>query len=211
MLLGAAPLARAEVVQGVARVIDGDTLAFQGQHVRLSGVDAPEMAQGCTRDGQVWACGLWARQRMVRLLNGQVTVCTGDTHDRYGRLVAVCRVGGRDIAADLVRDGVILAYPRYSMAYVGLENSARAARRGVWAGEVQQPAAFRAGEAVRPAREVAAGAGCRIKGNISAHGQIYHLPGQADYDRTRIDARRGERWFCSEAEAQAAGWRRARR
>lgn len=51
---------------------------------------------------------------------------------------------------------------------------------------------------------------CIIKGNISENGRIYHLPGQAFYDRTRINTARGERWFCTEAEAQAAGWRRAR-
>lgn len=56
------------------------------------------------------------------------------------------------------------------------------------------------------------GADCRIKGNINAAGErIYHLPGQAHYSRTRIDEGRGQRWFCSEAEARAAGWRRARR
>ncbi|WP_444461468.1 sunset domain-containing protein [Rhodobacter capsulatus] len=38
-------------------------------------------------------------------------------------------------------------------------------------------------------------------------GQIFHLPGSRDYDRTRIDETRGERWFCTEAEARAAGWR----
>ena|SRR5690348_390373 len=52
--------------------------------------------------------------------------------------------------------------------------------------------------------------GCKIKGNISASGQrIYHVPGQPYYDATRIDVTRGERWFCSEAEARAAGWRKA--
>ena len=55
-------------------------------------------------------------------------------------------------------------------------------------------------------------AGCAIKGNISSDGKrIYHVPGQTWYDRTRIDRENGERWFCSEAEARAAGWRRARR
>jgi hypothetical protein len=53
--------------------------------------------------------------------------------------------------------------------------------------------------------------GCAIKGNISGSGRIYHLPGQENYDATGINEARGERWFCSEAEAQAAGWRRARR
>ena len=52
---------------------------------------------------------------------------------------------------------------------------------------------------------------CRIKGNISRYGRIYHVPGGYYYDRTRIDPSKGERWFCSEAEARTAGWRRSRR
>ncbi len=52
---------------------------------------------------------------------------------------------------------------------------------------------------------------CRIKGNINLQGErIYHLPGQPYYDATRIDTLKGERWFCTEAQARAAGWRKAR-
>ena len=56
-----------------------------------------------------------------------------------------------------------------------------------------------------------ASSGCNIKGNISYSGgqRIYHMPGQHYYDDTVIDPRKGERWFCNEAEAQAAGWRPA--
>jgi len=51
-------------------------------------------------------------------------------------------------------------------------------------------------------------AGCDIKGNINSKGaRIYHLPGTSSYAATRIDTSRGERWFCSEQEARAAGWR----
>lgn len=50
---------------------------------------------------------------------------------------------------------------------------------------------------------------CLIKGNISSGGKIYHMPGGQFYDRTVIDTSKGEKWFCSEAEAQAAGWRRS--
>ncbi|MDE0679365.1 MAG: endonuclease [Gammaproteobacteria bacterium] len=50
---------------------------------------------------------------------------------------------------------------------------------------------------------------CRIKGNISAKGRIYHLPGTRYYAQTVIDPDKGERWFCSEDEAKQAGWRRA--
>ena len=55
-------------------------------------------------------------------------------------------------------------------------------------------------------------AGCDIKGNIGRGGErIYHVPGGQYYSRTIINTSRGERWFCSETEARAAGWRRALR
>jgi len=51
---------------------------------------------------------------------------------------------------------------------------------------------------------------CDIKGNISTSGEkIYHLPGCGSYAKTQVDEKRGERWFCSEREAQEAGWRKA--
>ena len=53
---------------------------------------------------------------------------------------------------------------------------------------------------------------CSIKGNISLDGEkIYHIPGQEFYDATEIDPAYGERWFCTEAEARAAGWRKSQR
>ncbi len=56
------------------------------------------------------------------------------------------------------------------------------------------------------------GSGCNIKGNISIDTgeRIYHVPGQDYYAETRVSAWRGERWFCSEAEAWRAGWRKSR-
>jgi hypothetical protein len=56
----------------------------------------------------------------------------------------------------------------------------------------------------------ASSSNCRIKGNISESGRIYHLPGSEWYERTQINPAKGERWFCSEAEAKAAGWRAPR-
>ncbi|MCZ7450292.1 hypothetical protein O8B93_22160 [Agrobacterium rhizogenes] len=54
---------------------------------------------------------------------------------------------------------------------------------------------------------------CNVKGNISINtGQrIFHIPGQEDYEATVIRSEYGERWFCSEAEAREAGWRKASR
>ena len=54
--------------------------------------------------------------------------------------------------------------------------------------------------------------GCGIKGNISINSgeRIYHMPGQKYYFATRINLLRGEKWFCSELAARAAGWRKSR-
>lgn len=52
---------------------------------------------------------------------------------------------------------------------------------------------------------------CLIKGNISSKRErVYHVPGSSSYEKTKIDERRGERWFCTEEEARAAGWRAPR-
>jgi hypothetical protein len=61
------------------------------------------------------------------------------------------------------------------------------------------------------AQAPAPGKQCLIKGNVSSKGErIYHPPGCRYYNATAIDPKRGERWFCSESEAVAAGWRRTK-
>ena len=77
---------------------------------------------------------------------------------------------------------------------------------GVMALSSQHPAASPVGAIIVPA------AGCDIKGNISAETgeHIYHVPGQRYYEATEISPEKGERWFCSEAEAQSAGWRKSK-
>lgn len=201
------PSAAGGVLAGQARVIDGDTLDIGGERVRLHGIDAPEMRQICAAPNGDWPCGEWAREELVRLIGGAALSCTGVERDRYDRLVAACHAGGQDLGAALVERGAAVAYRRYSHAYTGQEDRAR---RGLWAqGEAAlvQPAQWRQTQA--PAQT--APEDCAIKGNVSSNGRIYHLPGQRDYARTRIDTSRGERWFCTEEEARAAGWRRARR
>lgn len=200
-------------VQGHARVIDGDSLEVAGTTVRLFGIDALERGQRCDGAGRTWPCGVWAGQQLARLIDGQPVTCTGHDADRYGRLVARCTGAAGDLGAAMVEQGAAIAYRRYALDYVAQEERARRARRGLWrrdGAQTQDPAAFRAaGRSDSPGQPVPAG--CAIKGNISASGRIYHLPGQRDYEQTRIDPARGERWFCSEGEARAAGWRRARR
>ena len=77
-----------------------------------------------------------------------------------------------------------------------------------------EPSQWRRGERLQAEARTEGGSAsgdCRIKGNISSSNRIYHVPGGQWYARTRIDTSKGERWFCSEAQARAAGWRRAKR
>lgn len=199
--------ASAEVVAGQARVVDGDTLAFGAAHVRLSGVDAPEAKQICQDvAGRGWPCGGQATAALKSLIGGAPVRCEGDERDRYNRLVARCTAAGRDLGEALVSEGLAFAYRKYSLDYVSAEEQAHAARRGIWAGQFEPPERVRAAKAAGSA----APGECAIKGNISDKGRIYHLPGTRSYSATRINTARGEQWFCTEAEAVAAGWRRAK-
>jgi endonuclease YncB( thermonuclease family) len=201
--------AAAAALEGPVRVVDGDTLEVAGEVVRLHGIDAPEAAQRCTGPGGGrWACGTWSGAVLAELVARGRLSCTGIERDRYGRLVARCRAGGVDVAEAMVRRGAAFAYRRYSLDYVAAERLARRDGLGLWQGGAARPADWRRGD-TGPDPE--APEGCPIKGNISDNGRIYHRPGQAHYARTRIATSRGERWFCSEAEARAAGWRPARR
>ena len=211
--------AHAETLSGQARVIDGDTLAVAGQRVRLHGIDAPETRQSCTRDGRKWACGKASTRSMRRLVGRNPVHCEVRDRDRYGRAVATCFAAGRDLQQQLVRQGLALAYRRYSTRYVPDEDTARAEGLGLWSGAFVEPWNWRkrnrdrpeVRRRPRPGPSSGEASACRIKGNISNSGRIYHVPGGYYYQRTGIDESRGERWFCSEAEAREAGWRRARR
>lgn len=133
--------------------------------------------------------------------------CEAHGRDRYGRFLAVCHVDGRDMNAELVRLGLARVY-RGAPAYFEEQKEAILLSRGLWAYDMEDPAMFRAAQRAQRAEDFAPAPGvCPIKGNISENGRIYHLPGSRDYGRTRISPERGERWFCSEAEARAAGWR----
>lgn len=194
---------------GTLRVIDADTIDVGGTRVRLFGIDAPEIGQPCSVGGQTWDCGAWARDAVVNAFQGAYASCDRRDIDRYGRVVALCRVDGQDIGQLIVRSGLAWAYRRYSDLYIADERAAERAVRGLWAVQVAMPSDHRA--AARPVTPAASPSGCAIKGNISGNGRIYHMPGQEHYDRTQINEAQGERWFCSRAEAEAAGWRAARR
>ncbi|MEM6372258.1 MAG: thermonuclease family protein [Pseudomonadota bacterium] len=196
-------------VTGTVRVIDADTLDVGDTRVRLHAIDAPEMDQTClTEFNTGFDCGVWARTQVAARFEGAHAVCRQRDTDRYGRVVATCIVRGVDMGQHIVSEGWAFAYRRFGMDYDLDEKAAYVADRGLHGHRVQSPAQFRQ---TRAKGRFPPDPACRIKGNISDNGRIYHVPGQAFYERTGINPARGERWFCSGAEARAAGWRAARR
>ncbi|WP_299730092.1 thermonuclease family protein [uncultured Tateyamaria sp.] len=196
-------------VAGPVRVIDADTFDVGATRVRLHAIDAPEQDQMClTEHGLAFACGAWVSEQVIARFEGRVATCAQTDIDRYQRVVATCRVDGVDMGQEIVANGWAFAYRKYGMDYDLDEKAAYVADRGLHGFRVQSPAQFRA---TRAKGRIPLDPNCRIKGNISKNGQIFHVPGQEFYERTGINTGKGERWFCSTAEAQAAGWRPARR
>lgn len=132
-------------IAGAARVVDGDTLEVRGEKLRLLGIDAPEMAQTCEADGQQVRCGKLAAEHLDELIGSRTLNCAVEGRDRYGRGLARCQAGGRDVAEAMTRDGWAMSDRRYSDGrYHGAEAAARASRRGVWAMNFEDPYKWRA-------------------------------------------------------------------
>ena len=203
------PSAWGETVQGtVIRVIDGDSIVLRTRsagdlEVRLLGIDAPEHDQ---------PYGAAAKAILTQLVQAKDLNLSAAGIDRYGRTLGCPQLSAGDLCEHLVRVGSAWVYTGRSNdpTLLTAQALAQAEKIGLWAlppEQVVPPWEWRH----RP-QQTAATQACPIKGNINASGaRIYHVPGQRHYLQTGISAAKGERWFCTEAQAQAAGWRKARR
>lgn len=186
------------------RVVDGDTLEVGGTVYRLNGIDAPEHGQLCGD----WSCGEDATATLVEIVKGREVTCDPLGEDGYGRVIATCYADGADIGAEMIDKGMAWAFLRYSDVYASDELNAKERQEGVWSADFLAPWDFREARWSRAlADEGEAPPDCPIKGNISRNGRIYHTPWSPWYGRTVVSPEKGERWFCSEAEAIAEGWR----
>lgn len=130
----------------VAKVRDGDTLTIDGKTFRLYGIDAPEYRQTC-KDAKAmpWPCGKAARAQLeAYVLPGNI-VCEPKAEDRYNRKVAKCSSSTvPDLAEAMVQAGLAISpAARGSAAYGDAEDSAKAAKRGIWQGSFDNPADYR--------------------------------------------------------------------
>lgn len=202
----ATALPGAPAIEGMARVLDGDTIEISGRRIRLEGIDAPEGSQTCARaGGGTWRCGLEASNALQKLIGRRSVRCENRGSDSYGRMLGICFVGTTDINAEMIRRGMAWAFVKYSRTYVAEEADARSRSAGIWQAPTMTAWDYRAGRWT--VADQAVSGDCPIKGNITSSGRIYHMPWSPWYEKVRIDTAKGERWFCSEREALAAGWR----
>jgi endonuclease YncB( thermonuclease family) len=221
------PVKAADVISGVPHIVDGDTISIGPTKIRFEGIDAPESDQICL-DAQRkrWSCGIEARDHLTAHIGNRSIDCTPSGLDAYGRVLADCRIGGEDLNGWMVREGWALAFVRYSKAYLADEAAAREGQLGMWSGAFIAPWDWRhrnrqtvvlgavsvpisaQAELLAPASAAQApSSDCIIKGNVNRKGErIYFRPGQLDYARVDM-SKAGKRWFCTEDEAKAAGWR----
>jgi micrococcal nuclease len=210
------------VAAQVVRVVDGDTIevsiAGASYTVRYIGVDTPETRRPGTA---VQPYGPEATEANERLVLGKAVYLEKDVSetDRFGRLLRYVWVGDVMANEELVAQGYarVSTYPpdvKHTERFLAAERQAREAGRGLWGLETPEPTAAPSAEAASlcPGGCLTPPAGCQIKGNISGDGRkLYHLPGGASHAPTRIEPEKGERWFCTTAEAEAAGWQAAGR
>jgi len=208
-LLALGQIANAENLSGrVVAISDGDTftLLTVDKHqikIRLAEIDAPESAQ---------PYGNRSKQALSGLIFGKDVRVAVQTIDRYGRTVGRPYVGDLDVSEEMIRSGAAWVYRQYVIdkGLFEIESEAQAARRGLWAlPEAEQIAPWDWRRGLN--NSVERSDNCNIKGNINSKGDhIYHSPGSRSYGATKINESKGERWFCSEEEAKAAGWRAPR-
>lgn len=196
----------------VIGVSDGDTLTILTSSnsrikIRLAEIDAPELSQ---------PYGAKSKIALSDLVFGEVVIIRDTTIDRYGRTVGRIYTKSIDVSAEMVSQGAAWVYTKYltDPTLLGLQNEAQQKQLGLWKLENSVPPwDWRSGQRkpvtlIQEANDNA----CAIKGNINRNGvRIYHIPGSRNYSETKINTDRGERWFCSQREAQEAGWRSPRK
>lgn len=145
LMPGMASPAQAVTVTPASQVIvvDARTLELNGQQVRLSGIDAPDMGQTCRWGDKEIPCGRIARTALMDLVTAAEITCKNYRSTADGTRVATCFAGGFDIGANMVHTGWALAGPDAPPRYAKTENKARAARRGLWRGQFDPPDAWR--------------------------------------------------------------------
>ena len=125
------------------KIIDGDTIVLNGEKIRFSGIDTPELKQTCLKDNQKVSCGITAKKLLIEKLGNSTPECISEGKDTYKRTLAECFVNGESLSKFLVRSGYAFAYRKYSKKFIKDEEFAKANKLGMWTMTFQYPWDFR--------------------------------------------------------------------
>ena len=127
------------------KIIDGDTIVLNGEKIRFSGIDTPELKQTCLKDNEEVGCGMFAKMLLVKKIGNNTPICIGKEKDFYKRTLAECFVKGESLSKFLVRSGYAFAYRKYSTKFVEDEDFAKTNKLGMWSMTFKYPWDFRKG------------------------------------------------------------------
>ena len=125
------------------RVVDGDTIVLNGEKIRFSGIDSPELKQTCMNGDEKVFCGKSAKMLLVNKIGNQTLECISEGKDVYKRTLAECFVNGESLSKFLVRNGYAFAYRKYSDKFIKDEEFAKENKLGMWSMKFQYPWDFR--------------------------------------------------------------------
>ena len=125
------------------KVVDGDTIVLNGEKIRFSGIDTPELKQTCIDENQKVFCGVLAKMLLIEKIGNKTPECISEGKDIYKRTLAECFIDGKSLSSFLVRSGYAFAYRKYSKKFVEDEEFARANKLGLWSMKFQYPWNFR--------------------------------------------------------------------
>ena len=121
------------------QITDGDTIKINGEKIRFSGIDTPEMKQTCIENGIVNPCGVMAKNILVDKISNNEVICISEGKDRYKRTLAECFVNDESLSSYLVRSGYAFAYRRYSKKFIADEEYAKSNKIGMWSMKFDYP------------------------------------------------------------------------
>ena len=125
------------------KIIDGDTIHLNGEKIRFSGIDTPEIKQTCIKNNEVIKCGIKAKELLVKMIGNKKINCIREGEDQYKRTLAECFINGESLSAFLVRSGYAFAYRKYSKKFISDEEFAKANNLGMWSMKFQYPWEYR--------------------------------------------------------------------
>ena len=125
------------------RVVDGDTIHLNGEKIRFTGIDTPELKQTCIKEGVINPCGVIAKEILVKKINDNKVECISEGKDQYKRILAECFVNDESLSSYLVRSGYAFAYRKYSKKFILDEEYAKTNKIGMWSMKFDYPWDYR--------------------------------------------------------------------